>query len=287
MTKFLKLYFNALKWTPTKSEWTSLVTLLTKPECDQIYRYVFKSDCKVRLISSLLMRYTIATLLEINWADVEIKRTDKGRPYCLNSRHVDFNTSHSGYYVIASAVLASLDEFSCKVGSDVMIIDKHSPKQLETYRRVMHGVFTPSEIDQIDKKANANEKLLEFNRLWALKESFVKATGDGIGFTLKRIDFHVKSPLLPTNATKNTCVFVDGSRFENVKFYEELVDDHVMTSCLLSESSANLSKYFDTCAFKELEISQIASIAVPIQFDTNQIDSYWTDYWEKPEKIGR
>jgi 4'-phosphopantetheinyl transferase len=289
VAKYLKHCFNARKWLPTRDEWSALIRALSKNECDMIYEYVFKSDCKFRLMSALLMRHSVTSLLNVNWNEVTIERTSKGRPYCLNSNLIDFNTSHNGDYVIVSAVLRSNEYL--KTGSDVMKVETSNSRQLDSFRRIMNDVFTVDEIAHIEMSPNIVDQLLEFNRVWSLKESFVKAIGDGIGFELKRIDFQIASPLRNAFSTNDTCVFVDLKKKDQVKFTEELFDGHVMTVCLLNESPIDHidnAGDFEACMFKELNLVDILAVIGPVQLGFNREDDekYWTRFCNKVEKPG-
>ena len=51
-------------------------------------------------------------------------------------------------------------------------------------QRVLRRAFTPAETAQVQRSPRPDEA---FFRLWTLKESFVKATGDGISYGLTRV----------------------------------------------------------------------------------------------------
>lgn len=58
-----------------------------------------------------------------------------------------------------------------------------------------------------------------------LKESYVKALGIGIGFTLQRLDFHVTSEVLVGRTVCDTQVYVDGTLQQDWRFEETMLDD--------------------------------------------------------------
>ena len=73
----------------------------------------------------LLIRKAICDSLRISYADVQLGRTDKGKPYLQNALDrdskvpgFDFNISHQGDYVLLAA------ESSYHVGVDLMNIDR-------------------------------------------------------------------------------------------------------------------------------------------------------------------
>ena len=64
--------------------------------------------------------------------------------------------------------------------------------ELQRHERVIAGKFSAAEQAFIHGKPSPVERLSAFYRLWALKESYVKALGDGLGFDLKRIEVRAR-----------------------------------------------------------------------------------------------
>ena len=136
---------------------------------------------------------------------------------------------------------------------------------------MIESEFSELEKNFIYSKSNPVEKLSAFFRLWCLKESYVKALGDGIGFDIKRVECVPNSELLIDLIRKkhlvvdDTRLMVDGKLVKNCKFYEQYftsscansapkdnannkVQLHVMTVCIIEKekltkasSSAGLS----------------------------------------------
>ena len=93
---------------------------------------------------------------------LDIKTSSCGKPYCEDLPFY-FSLSHSGSY---SACAVSEYE----IGLD---IQKISPFNEKLARRC----FTPEELEQIYSSDNCD---LEFTRIWAVKESVLKALGFGL-----------------------------------------------------------------------------------------------------------
>ena len=91
-----------------------------------------------------------------------VHTNDDGKP---EAEGICFNLSHSGNVVICAA---SKDNVGCdieKIGS--------APK------RVAERFFCEDEIDWIESFAN-EDKNREFFRIWTMKESYLKMTGEGL-----------------------------------------------------------------------------------------------------------
>merc|ERR1719350_2641322 len=126
----------------------------------------------------------------------------------------DFNVSHAGNYTVFVA-----EKSVESIGVDVMSLQDirfdRSDEKIQDFFRIMSKQFTESEWNQI--KCSSSEKqcleasLATFFRFWTLKESFVKADGDGLAWDLQRLSFQVfkNSFQLGDNSPKNNNVICD------------------------------------------------------------------------------
>jgi 4'-phosphopantetheinyl transferase len=106
----------------------------------------------------------------------EFGRPSIARPLSERARELQFNLAHTqGLVVMAVGRRPGL-------GVDVEIITRTAPLD------VAHRYFSPREIEDLDALPEA-DKARRFQRLWTLKESYLKAVGSGIGGGLDRITF--------------------------------------------------------------------------------------------------
>ena len=359
MKKILKYCFNTNLWNPTKNEWCQLLASLPKDDREKITRFMFKRDSKQSLVGQVLIRYCLMNLLNIEWNNLCIARTQNGKPFLklketltlakLTSfdNKVDFNVSHAGdYTIIAAGVVSSsskkvekLDEFdqSFKIGTDVMKIDVDHAKasnssengesiyqiELRKHERVINGKFSNTEKNFIYNKINPVEKLSAFYRLWCLKESYVKALGDGIGFDVKRVELIPQSELLIDLNLKrhlvanDTQIFVDSKLVKTCKFYEQYYSNrlsnnesegptilHIMTLCVVEKDKNNGTKETKEASSSSLNNIQTSSFSENDEFieitlkeilesnmctetinetNTKEYDEYWNKFCQKVE----
>jgi len=350
MKKFLKYCFNTAAWQPSKVEWLQLLSAISKEERDKVTRFMFKRNAKQTLIGRVLIRYCLNSLLNIEWSSLCIGQTAKERPYlkiketsCLArlgtfQYHVDFNVSHAGDYTVIFAGAQSLNDKRSadgelddlfKLGADVMKIEvsektrANNPddseeavyqKELNSHDRVINSKFSNAEKQFIYNKLSPVEKLSAFYRLWCLKESFVKALGEGVGFDLKRIEAVPSSELfIDFNSKKHlvamdTCVYVDSKLVKTCKFYEQYFTNnlgnrdpnvktqlHIMTACVIekekSVSSADSSQAKTKMnEFVELNledllscIAKCSSLDVIDNSNDQEYEEYWSKYCQKAE----
>lgn len=96
-----------------------------------------------------------------------------GKPYLRNHPNVEFSISHSGEY---AALVYHTD--GTRIGIDIQQIRKMSegiPK------RILH----PKE--RIPEELTEDEQNQYLNRVWAIKESYVKMTGDGLSQDFRKL----------------------------------------------------------------------------------------------------
>jgi 4'-phosphopantetheinyl transferase len=102
-----------------------------------------------------------------------------GKPRFTKYPHYHYNISHSGEWVVAA-----FD--NCPLGID---IEKIKRIDLEIAERF----FASSEINAIRSKKELNEKTKLFYQLWTLKESYVKAVGEGLSIPLNSFSIDISN----------------------------------------------------------------------------------------------
>lgn len=106
--------------------------------------------------------------------DVVMAYGSNGKPCLADRPDVHFNLSHSGTMVMAAFADRA-------VGCDVerMGPDGEGQSHIGRLIRVSERFFTPEERRFMDAGTGDEERAQRFYRLWTLKESYIKATGEG------------------------------------------------------------------------------------------------------------
>ena len=107
-----------------------------------------------------------------------------GKPEFQNHPELHFNLSHSGAWVLCALA-------DCAVGCDVEQIRPLKAAVAERF-------FAPQEM-RILNAASASERELLFFRLWTLKESFVKASGEGLHRPFSSFSVPLTAPISVEN----------------------------------------------------------------------------------------
>ena len=144
----------------------TLFSFIPDGNINQVLRFKNINDKKRSLLGEVLCRKCLAEKLKIPSGNIDIKKTEKGKPY-LSGNHPEFffNMSHSGDWVVAA-----LSEG--EIGVDVEKIKKPAYRIAERY-------FTTSELITLNS-LNEQEKANFFYDLWTLKESYLKFLGKGL-----------------------------------------------------------------------------------------------------------
>ncbi|KAJ5143240.1 4'-phosphopantetheinyl transferase [Penicillium bovifimosum] len=214
----VRWYIDVRSW-DAKSTNLPLIETLTQSDQEAVKKYYQTSDKHMSLASQLLKYYYIHQATGAPWNEIKIQRTPmpKNRPFYDAS--LEFNVSHqAGITVFTGTRVARANPPTAKpalprVGIDVACVDEPArrranrpPKSLAnlaTFVDVFTDVLSPSElatiknpaatldlarkrgINKSDPKQDTEESLATygvrlFYSTWALKEAYLKMTGDGL-----------------------------------------------------------------------------------------------------------
>lgn len=170
----IELYYCKL---PESRESTGIDKLLfhvSKERQLRIKRFVKIDDAYRSLIGDLLVRFALKERYGSIDRELKIETNDYGKPFLSEYRSIHYNISHSGEYVV------------CAVHDDAVGVDIEymGPYDLPLAKEF----FTEEEYQDL---LNAKDDgLATFYDIWTLKESYVKAVGEGLSKPLK--DFSMK-----------------------------------------------------------------------------------------------
>lgn len=204
---------------------------VTPEEYKKSTSFRYKDDQIATLVSALLLRQATRRFTGVQWNEIEFQRTNKGKPYLVRPNNFSFglNTSHQGEYTIFAS--------SCtdRVGVDVMRLDMcRGNKTADEYINSMAKSASIDELRNMRGQATEQMKMTVFYRYWCLKESVLKATGEGIVDDLSRYDFRI----IPSERYKQGCYLTSTTLLVDKKFQpqwifeESFVDtNHIVAVC--------------------------------------------------------
>ena len=161
-----KLYFFNDFESVTDEILASFCSILPTERQERIKRYRIQIDKKLSAVSYMILLYALAMDYGIKYPDISIGTY--GKPYLTHYPNIHFNISHC----IKGCVCAVSD---APIGVDIQEIRPYSTD-------IAERVCSVNELKRIEK---ANDKAIEFTRIWTMKESYVKMTGEGISDNIK------------------------------------------------------------------------------------------------------
>lgn len=157
--------------------------LLPEERRRKALRYRQPTDRKTCVITYLMLKIALKECFQIT--DFSIMYGKYGKPYLAEYTDVFFNISHCKH---GCAVAVA----TCPVGVDIQDIRQFSWD-------VAKRVCCREELEVLEK---STDKEREFVRMWAMKESYVKMIGEGIGAGLNGINTLIEKNMEVTNREK-------------------------------------------------------------------------------------
>ena len=270
--------FNVSSWLPCKQQIITSLAGISLEEIERIQKFRFKEDYKLSLIGRLMIRRCIQLVCGISWSEIQLDRTEKGKPICENTitgnRQLFFNVSHQGDFAVLAA------STTCNVGIDVMKFSYPNNTDVPSFFRLMNRQFVESEWDYIKSFKKEWTQLKAFYRLWCLKESYVKAIGVGIGTeSAETMRFQIKTNSLDASEKCNDSVLYIDNRSIPWSFNECTLDEnHIVTvaSEALTSQRCSLSTEFEFITFESL--TKDIDMVVPPDI------AWWEKYIKKCNK---
>jgi 4'-phosphopantetheinyl transferase len=226
---------NVEEWKPTPAQVEALIEHLQPEEKARVSRFRLEIDKHRSLAGRILLRWMTNKMLNYPWKDLKFKRTEESKPYLFSPKRegYNFNVSHHGKWVAGACDTRTL------VGVDVMKYERpRGCKSIPEFFDTMRQYFTKYEWNNIEKEprrntsvsgetktaagntnSDTNDKtndvemlqLRQFYKNWALKESYIKAVGIGLGFELSRAEFRYVNENMEEVPDSNTSVmYIDG-----------------------------------------------------------------------------
>ena len=197
----IKLYACDIRTLCDPAENQDILSGLSQYRKEKIMRYKFADDRKRSLACGLILK-KILPCYGLSESSIVLGKNDK--PECDG---IKFSVSHSGDYSVAA--------FSEKnIGCD---IEKLRPAPI----RIAQSKFADGERDFIFSQKTDKEKDEAFFRIWTLKESYLKYTGDGLNYGLNFFEIVPSSPpFAKINGQKSKC-----------QFFEQTLDGHLISVC--------------------------------------------------------
>ena len=138
----------------------------------QILRFWFAEDRNRTLWTELLVRSVIAKKTSRSMEEISIEREENGKPHVTDSR-LQISLSHSKHWAVCSVGNIPSGADVEEASTDALAIAEH--------------FFTAKEFQAL-RKLDEKSRSKAFLRIWTIKESFVKLTGQSIDECFRTVE---------------------------------------------------------------------------------------------------
>jgi 4'-phosphopantetheinyl transferase len=193
---------------PAQTPTPATLALLPEAEQASVQRYFRAPDRALSLSSALLKHLAIARLCHVPWSATHLRKEEWGKPYydppAGATRGAEFNVSHHGLVVVlagaghAVGAGGKAGDGPRRVGIDVARVDVSGTAKTvaergswESWTQIWADVFSAAEMVEIAGAGGTLEaRLRGFYARWALKEAYLKVSGQGLGAPwVKEVEF--------------------------------------------------------------------------------------------------
>ena len=209
-----RICVNSKSWDENAhDEYSRALSLVGEEERKRITKFLFRKDSKAALIGRLILHTLVCKTTGLNNSQLVWKRTDHGKPIldpsCIQgiptgsiSQFFSYNISHSGHWVVGASEMENpvgidVNDYglrpNCRIDFDADP-DTDADENLPIVRKYFSGfkdVLSAPEAAYMKRIRfdSGEDQLVDFSRLWTLKESVTKLYGDGFDFGLSRLAF--------------------------------------------------------------------------------------------------
>ena len=275
-----RFYVDTFTWTPTRDQWLLACRCIPTEELQRIDGFVFQRDAKFALVGQLIIRFVLARALQQPSSSLQIRRTDRRRPFITSTPAIDFNMSHHYHLVCVAAT------FDGQVGCDTMEYRVHENRKqsIESQTNLLRSEFSAHEYDFILRQStDETTRFRRFHRLWSLKESFIKWTGRGLDSRLANLDFHVQTNDFDTQQPEQVIADTQLHQEEHpsLRFDEQVIylpndEEQIITVCLSASNSCQ--------PFVQLTIDEILQGCTPLEEHPIEEENWWIHFQQKRQQ---
>jgi 4'-phosphopantetheinyl transferase len=162
---------------------TAYRDLLSDEELSHIDRFKIAEDRHTALLTRALIRWLLTTYCGRDPRSWEFATVANGKPVATNTPcPVAFNLSHTRELIVAAIFPG---DTGVELGVDVERISED-----RSVLDVASKYFADDEVRELRSRP-PTERLNRFFEYWTLKESYIKATGQGLQVPLEDFSFHI------------------------------------------------------------------------------------------------
>ncbi|MDG2206508.1 MAG: 4'-phosphopantetheinyl transferase superfamily protein [Pirellulales bacterium] len=155
--------------------------ILSRKERERIERFALPRVRDESLAARLLVRHALSTYTDVRPVDWIFAEANRGKPFVKSPwpNFSSFNLAHSANLVVCAVAAEG------EIGVDVESLDRST-----TGIALAKRFFAAAEVEQLVRMPDYLQREF-FLRIWTLKESYIKAIGDGLLMPLDQFFFDI------------------------------------------------------------------------------------------------
>ncbi len=161
-------------------------TELNEEERNKVDRYRFEKHQHDALITRIFIRDILHHYTGGVRNRFEFTKGEHGRPDLSPSTPLQFNLSHTQELIICAVAYQQESETEFLLGADCEHIDRNND-----IINIADRYFSPSEVEELFSLPSSQQRSRFFD-YWTLKESYIKACGQGLAIPLDSFSFHIQ-----------------------------------------------------------------------------------------------
>jgi 4'-phosphopantetheinyl transferase len=164
---------------------------LTTTEKDKIQQCLRSKERHIKLVSRAFVRHALSKYIDEAADKINFAYSRHGKPKLADHKNLSFNLSHCNDCIVLAV------SSGAEVGVDIERIRyKPSLMQIDDF------FFDAKELEDLGQ-LNGNSKQRRFFDYWTLKESYIKATGQGLTAPLNKIGFAIDQDRIQVEPIKD------------------------------------------------------------------------------------
>lgn len=185
---------------------------LSADEKNRMQQFRLASKQHQFMVGRVALRYILNALMNNSCAhDIKFTTNSFGKPSLVkNSENIQFNLSHSASIILIAVTLGR------ECGVDIEFVD-HTRKIYD----LAHYYFHPSEYSTLRGAKHLPADILQFYKLWTLKEAFIKAEGKGMAIPGNQFYFRHTESASPQLVLADPFVASQREWLFHHQFYDE------------------------------------------------------------------
>jgi 4'-phosphopantetheinyl transferase len=163
---------------------SSFHSLISVAERDRADKFRFAADREGYIIRHGILRIILSRYLELEPTRIEFVHGYAGKPALKADRvPLFFNDSHSRELALFAFT------GGCPIGVDIECV-----RPIPEFESIASHYFSPREVQRM-RTLSSDKKMTAFYSCWTGKEAYLKATGEGIGKSLDKVEITLDEDL--------------------------------------------------------------------------------------------